>query len=161
MGVSTVANLTNCTCPECMCSVGAFNKSNAGPCPKGFYCVEGTDEPEPCPLGTFNNITKRQSKEHCYNCTQGMYCGELNMTKPSGLCWPGYYCPIGSSLANEIPCPEGKYCEEGSFNPVFCPNGTFRNQTEGKNVSDCWLCTGGMYCEGNGLKVPTGNCAPR
>lgn len=135
-----------------------FNKTVGGPCPEGFYCPEGTDEPYPCPRGTFNNQTKRQSLDHCYNCTPGMFCSEKNMTKPTGLCWAGYYCNSGASVANEIPCPEGKYCKLGTFDPERCPPGTFRNTTGGKNVTDCWPCTGGKYCEGDGLVEPTGDC---
>jgi len=29
--------------------------SDANICPRGSYCLEGTDEPEPCPAGTFSN----------------------------------------------------------------------------------------------------------
>ena len=156
----TIANLTNCTCPQCLCPVGAFNKSNAGPCPKGFFCPEGTDEPQPCPRATFGNVTKFQSVNHCFNCTEGMYCSELNMTKPTGLCWPGFYCLTGASVANEIPCPTGRYCPLGTYNPKMCPTGTFLNTTTGKNVTDCWPCSGGKYCKGNGLETVSGDCGP-
>lgn len=30
--------------------------SDANICPRGSYCMEGTDEPEPCPAGTFSNV---------------------------------------------------------------------------------------------------------
>ena len=30
--------------------------SDANICPRGKFCVEGTDEPEPCPAGTFSNV---------------------------------------------------------------------------------------------------------
>ena len=29
--------------------------NDANICPRGSYCLEGTDEPEPCPAGTFSN----------------------------------------------------------------------------------------------------------
>ncbi len=29
--------------------------SDANICPRGSYCLQGTDEPEPCPAGTFSN----------------------------------------------------------------------------------------------------------
>ena len=29
--------------------------SDANICPRGSYCLEGTDQPEPCPAGTFSN----------------------------------------------------------------------------------------------------------
>lgn len=30
--------------------------SDANICPRGKFCVEGTDEPDPCPAGTFSNV---------------------------------------------------------------------------------------------------------
>lgn len=81
------------------------------------------------------------------------------MTEPTEFCWEGFYCESGASAGNEIPCPEGKYCPQGSYVPESCPSGTFRNATGGKKLSDCWACTGGMYCEGDGLTQPTGDCS--
>lgn len=43
----------------------------------------------------------------------------------TGLCAEGYYCPNGSSVAQDIDCPIGHYCPEGSDSPVPCQNGTF------------------------------------
>lgn len=157
-------NSTNCTCPECTCSVGLYNRTNAGPCPVGFFCSEGSDEPQPCPRGTFNNVTKRYSESQCYKCTPGMYCSEQNMTEPTGFCWPGFYCnpgtgDTGAKEANETICPPGQYCIAGSHTPALCPPGTFRNTTGGRNMSECTPCIGGMYCNGTGLNYPTGYCA--
>ena len=154
-----VNNGTNCTCPECLCEVGTFNKSDAGPCPPGYFCPEGTDEPEPCPRGTFSNSSKLQSVDQCTNCTKGEYCDELAMTQTAGPCWPGFYCETGASVANQVPCPPGRYCKSGSYVPDLCPAGTYRNTSNGRNLTDCWLCTGGKYCEGDGLSYPTGDCA--
>ena len=160
IGVNSYKNMTNCTCPTCECSAGTFNFTNGGPCPKGFYCPLGTDSPYPCPRGTFNDKTKLQAENQCYNCTAGQYCGEMNLTKPTGPCWSGYYCPIGASRGDWIPCPAGQYCVVGSSSPVDCPNGTYRNTTHGKNVTaDCWACPGGKYCASPGLSKPTGDCA--
>lgn len=38
--------------------------SDANICPRGKFCVEGTDEPEPCPAGTFSNVLGK-----LYQCT--------------------------------------------------------------------------------------------
>ncbi len=161
IGVNSYKNMTNCTCPTCECSPGVFNATNGGPCPQGFYCPLGTDVPIPCPKGKFSNKLKLQSEDQCFNCTAGKFCGEQNLTKPSGDCWPGYYCPTGAPRGDWISCPEGHYCEAGSTLPEICPNGTYRNTTNGKNrSSDCWPCTGGKYCETPGLGYPTGDCAP-
>ena len=34
-----------------------ISKGDAGICPAGYFCAEQTAEPEPCPAGTFNNVT--------------------------------------------------------------------------------------------------------
>lgn len=36
-------------------SATPYQGSDANICPRGKYCLEGTDEPEPCPAGTFSN----------------------------------------------------------------------------------------------------------
>ena len=153
-------NGTNCTCPQCECTVGAFNKTNAGPCPKGFFCPNGTDEPYPCPRGSYSNITKLKSEGECNRCPPGQYCGEANLTAPSGNCFPAFYCTLGASNATEYICPKGSYCEVGSYFPTKCPNGTFRNATHGKNSAGCFPCPGGKFCNGIGLEEPSGDCAP-
>ena len=158
----TSSNSTNCTftCPECQCPVGTFNKTDAGPCPTGSYCPEGTDEPKPCPEGTFNKETKIQSESQCQNCTAGSYCGSQNLSNPSGECWAGYFCPLGSKLATAKDCPPGQYCINGSSEAEDCPIGTYRNMTKGKSLDDCFVCPGGQYCQTKGLHLPNGYCDP-
>jgi hypothetical protein len=144
-----------------LCPPGTFNYTDAGPCPAGFYCHLGTDEPEKCPPGSYSNLTKRSSVDQCRNCTAGMYCGEFNMTTTSGPCQEGYYCPTGASKSDWIRCPPGAFCVVGSDAPELCPNGTLRNISLGKSVSDCFNCTPGSYCDGVGLTTVTGPCAKR
>lgn len=144
-----------------LCPPGTFNYTNAGPCPAGFYCPTGTAEPEKCPPGTFSNKTKLFSVEQCQNCTAGTYCATYNLVKPTGLCRDGYYCPTGSSRDNQLECPAGRYCPEGTFEPRLCPSGTFRSITKGISIGDCFNCTPGYYCQGNGLTNVTGSCAER
>ena len=57
---------------------------------------------------------------------------------------PGYYCPAKTKYATEYPCPRG----------------TFNNQTHRVSVDDCMPCSGGSYCETEGLSEPTGLCNP-
>lgn len=71
-----------------------------GPCTEGHYCPQQSATPTPCPLGTYSNITKLTSEFECLNCTYGMYCGDLGLTEPSGLCDPGFYCLIGAENRN-------------------------------------------------------------
>lgn len=96
-----------------------------GPCPVGHYCPEGTSLPSPCPLGTFSNryritgsnghtiplwvneqinrfffclyslyVTK---KSGCTVCPAGQFCGSVGLSRPSGPCREGFYCPAGAS----------------------------------------------------------------
>ena len=126
----------------------------------GRYCPEGTSEPEKCPPGTYSNKTKLQAKHECKNCTEGMFCNDYGLTKPSGKCWAGFYCPNGADGPDYLECPAGKYCVNGSAYGELCPNGTYRNVTRGKNRNDCFACTPGSYCDGVGLEKPSGPCGP-
>lgn len=58
-----------------------------GLCPKGMYCHGGTADPAGCPAGTFSNVKGLKSSSECQLCPYGKYCGEKNMTFPSGNCF--------------------------------------------------------------------------
>ena len=66
-----------------------FLGTDADICPMGHYCPTGTADPEPCPKGSFNNMTGLEAIGDCIECTAGFYCEEVGMTSPSGLCSPG------------------------------------------------------------------------
>jgi len=48
------------------------------------------------------------------------------------------------------PCPVGHYCPKGSH-PLACPRLTYRDQTWGKNESDCFRCPAGFWCNKKGI----------
>ena len=79
----------------------------------------------------------------------------------------GYHCIQGSSTKTPTdgvtgkPCPEGKYCVEGTPSPEDCPPGTFSNVTGLKKKNECIQCTGGMFCDKPGLTKPVGKCSSR
>ena len=50
----------------------------------------------------------------------------------------------------------GYYCLEG-LDPIGCPAGTFNSKTGLAMKSQCTDCSPGLYCEGDGNIVPTGN----
>ena len=58
-------------------------------------------------------------------------------------CPSGHYCPAGTQLATQYPCPAG----------------TFNNVTLARDVADCVPCPGGHYCDVDGLVTPSGLCA--
>jgi hypothetical protein len=63
--------------------------SDANICPPGHYCPQGTADPQPCPKGSFNNGTGLEEEGDCVLCTPGMYCDEVAMLAPQGLCDEG------------------------------------------------------------------------
>ena len=90
------------------------------------------------------------SQMDCKECPEGYYCdGTLQNSSvcSHGVqnpvpCQPGYYCPNGTRFSTEHPCP----------------NGTFSASLNLKASSECQPCTGGMYCDSEGLSAPAGLC---
>ena len=95
----------------------------------------------------------------------GYYCEAQNITVPTGLCSPGYYCvlraytpqPNGSDETGG-PCEQGTYCTEGSSYPTFCPQGTFGHVDKLPSESNCTDCWPGYFCMEVGLTEPNGTC---
>ena len=61
-------------------------------------------------------------------------------TKVSAPCHAGYYCPSGSSIPNQIVCPEGKHCPLQSPTPQDCTAGTY---VDYEGASECSICPEG------------------
>ena len=74
-----------------------------GPCPTGYYCPEQTEDPIPCPNGTYRDVLRGEQPSDCIACKLGSYCGSSNLSDVSGPCDPGFYCIRGS----KVPNPEG------------------------------------------------------
>ena len=104
-------------------------RNATAPCHAGNYCVNGTEYQ--CPAGWFGCATGLRSS----NC--------------SGLCAPGYYCPIGSASNNEFACGNASvYCPEGSSVPL--PVGIGNYSTGGATAAAASMqapCTVGSYCQ--------------
>ncbi|KAF7241191.1 Sushi, von Willebrand factor type A, EGF and pentraxin domain-containing protein 1, partial [Varanus komodoensis] len=146
-------DLDNYTNGNCLCPATA----TGGKCFPGSFCPEGSPEPIPCP--------------------PGFYCNAPGLSAPSGECAAGFYCTGGAFSPKPVDgvtgkiCPEGMYCCEyfsaslildqgssGSQVPSLCPPGTFSNLLGQSRISDCQLCPSGFYCEGSGLRTPSGEC---
>eukprot|EP00057_Strongylocentrotus_purpuratus_P025132 XP_011679606.1 PREDICTED: delta-like protein D [Strongylocentrotus purpuratus] len=158
--------LTEATTP---CAAGYFCRqyaeistpnqtTDANVCPAGSFCPEGTTEPDPCPPGTYSDMLQMESEDQCQNCTKGWHCPVNGLTEPFGECYESYYCPSGSSSPDQVACPAGYYCMNGTFDPTPCPKGRYSNDTMKASATDCYLCSGGFYCETEGLTEPTGEC---
>ncbi|MEJ1280486.1 putative gene 9195 [Cricetulus griseus] len=119
-------------CPENITSYSRY------PCPAGFYCPRGTKHATqfPCPRGYYNPDPLTHSLDSCLPCPPGHYCGQENLTKPSGAC----------------------DAAAASHKPIPCPAGTFSSLPEQTTSSTCRTCPSGFYCKDAGLQAPSGWC---
>jgi len=124
----------NCTC------CGGANIGIGGICPRGHYCRQGSDSPDPCPPGTYSDF---QGAWECKVCEAGYYCPLRSTDFLDKPCPAGHYCPPGTNYSRQYPCPMGKY------NPY--PNKT--------SPDDCLSCPPGQYCDSDGLPGTSGNCS--
>lgn len=137
------------------------------PCPKGHWCPVVEEKVSynfyeyKCPVGTYNQFTKRVYEYECQNCPEGYFCNEeglYNVT--ANLCPLGHYCPertvepvpcppgfysdeLGTvAEADCIACPPGSYCPEGNAGPIECSGGFFCLAEQPAMIT----CPGGYYC---------------
>ena len=163
------------------CSGGASVKSsantliNVGPCPIGHYCLQGTDTPIPCPIGTF---MPTMGSNVCTECTPGYYCATTGLSAVTGQCAARFYCTGGATTSTQLmvsssggPCPVGNYCVKGTSDPVPCTDGTYMNHTGSSaclqapagyyadptiSTSRFFECPIGKYCpQGTGASIPS------
>lgn len=73
----------------------------------------------------------------------------------------GYFCLANATEYLSNPCPAGHYCPQGTTysDEYKCPVGTFNTAAGQTNDTACLSCTGGSYCQTQGLAAPTGNCS--
>ncbi|KAF6119825.1 hypothetical protein HJG60_010211 [Phyllostomus discolor] len=110
-----------------------------GPCPQGHFCPRGTSLPQPCPAGSYNNLTGQAS---CFPCPAGYYCPEAITTYSGHPCPSGFYCPRGTKYATQFPCPRGYYNPD----PLT------------QSLDGCLPCPPGHYCRQENLTQASGLC---
>ncbi|GMF37121.1 unnamed protein product [Phytophthora fragariaefolia] len=143
-------------------------------CPPGYFCPTATPAPIICPAGTYSNLTGQDSMSDCTPTPAGYY-SLAGALQPTGVCSPGFYCPLRSTSETQVPCParyylnrtmgqseddcalcvSGSYCPIGTAYPITCPAGYYC-----RTVDDCLPCSPGMYCDSTALTVPRGLCDP-
>ena len=154
-------------CPggfECPDSGTSNTSSTFIACEAGYYreALVSTVTCQPCPEGTWSNVTEMSSIDGCQICAAGYVCAESGRTVPptesnaqfplSALCPEGYVCNAGTNTSTEKshPCPAGYFCNFGTTNQTqfshqcaagyFCPQGA-TNTTANENI-----CPAGYFC---------------
>ena len=136
-------------------------------CPVGNYCPESSTFPTTCPEGTYNPNEGQDSFEICVSCDAGKACEMAGLELPNTDCDPGHYCTNASQTRIHVGevygdlCPPGYYCPLGTklYTDFPCPNGTYSNFTGLTAEENCTLCDPGMACNGLGLTAPNEICA--
>ena len=83
--------------------------------------MTGTEDPVPCPAGTYGAAVRLKAESECTQCTAGYYCTTPGLLAVEGQCEEGYYCETGSNSSQEYICPAGHYCGIGTDIPDRCP----------------------------------------
>jgi hypothetical protein len=105
------------------------NQEAQAPCQPGQYCVNGVATP--CPLGVYGATP------------------ELTSPACSGLCAPGYFCPVGSSSTTQLPCGGvDVFCLAGSGLPQASPPGEYTVGPSATTRNSTLPCPAGSYCVG-------------
>ena len=152
-------------------------------CLAGFFCPfnSQTFRDTPCPAGTYSQSPSLRSQYECGLCEPGHYCtavitgtGISSIVAPPEPCDAGSYCPLGSKSPAEDPscsvdettevpgvtcasiCPLGAYCEQGSFTPTPCNEGTFTPSEGSDSQADCVTCLAGRFCSGEIIEDTNG-----
>ena len=150
-----------------ICPAGFYCSNTAAlNCPLGHFCPKGTGATiPPCPIGRYGNTTNLQTEDDCRICDAGHFCSATGLSRPNGVCSPGFFCPEGSfnNLGETVyitnsTCPYGSYCPSGSVTPLACPPGTFNPVRAITSILQCEDCTPGHYCSAFNLSSVSGLC---
>ncbi|KAM8904697.1 uncharacterized protein AB9W97_008232 isoform 6-T6 [Spinachia spinachia] len=156
------------SCVECqggrLCNQTGLSRPTQ--CPTGHYCPPGSSVARPCPPGSYSEQPGGDAVRYCRPCEAGWFCSRAGLSEPQGLCDSGHFCTSGATTASPVAtasaavCPAGFVCPQGTRYPHQhpCPVGTWSSTVGAQNLSSCWLCPPGFYCDGTGLSQPSGTC---
>lgn len=149
----SVALLTNVDCSDLIFAQveilkdGILANVTSGSCPAGHYCPAGTTQPVPCPAGFYLPTLHGASVGDCRSCTAGSFCNMSGLSRVSGQCQLGFFCPTSSNVTvsnpSLYPCPVGSYCPTGSAAPLPCDDGQYQART---SQGRCDTCPRGFQC---------------
>jgi hypothetical protein len=73
-------------------------------CPEGYYCPAASTAPQPCPKGSYENSKgfagNFSSYFICTPCPAKYACNGTGLAAPTGYCYAGYFCKLGSPYPN-------------------------------------------------------------
>ena len=128
---------------------GAGMSTMTTACAPGHYCPGGTilSSQYPCPAGTMSDETDLVSQDSCSPCPAGYTCGIGSTTASLLDCRLAHYCPLGTALGDDEPCPSGTFSDiallQGSEDCTVCPPGAY---CVGGNTSVTGACPAGHFC---------------
>ena len=133
----------NASCENRLCSLDGSRQLLAErpyPCEIGMYCRRGVASH----IGIPKNFSTPQ------RCFPGFFCPRGSTTaEGEGPCPGGYYCPTATEA---FPCRAGEYCPGvGNQKPLECYPGTFNPHVA---QSNCTICPTGNICPGWGRSLP-------
>eukprot|EP00347_Sterkiella_histriomuscorum_P016022 403354791 len=154
------------------CTAGVYCEGANTPeqtCIKGHYCPAFTTRATqyPCPAGTYQDQLGKTAVSDCITCQSTYYCPQGSSKQiqcPPGTicnstelreyqmvpCPAGFYNPnLGQTTC--VSCPLGAFCPSGSAYPQLCPPGTYNDQPEQKQKTDCKTCPDNYVCSVFGL----------
>lgn len=108
------------------------------------------------------SIQPSAGQHRCELCPSRFFCPEngkcFNKLTNSVPYVFSYWCFLILGMTYPNPCQPGFYCPIGSANQHPCPSGSYGNQSELAESSECTLCDPGAYCMGSGM---TNDCCPQ
>jgi hypothetical protein len=139
------------------CPAGTYSGTKTGsrllsdclPCTIGHYCDEGTATPTPAAAGYYIPYMSAASINAAKKCPPGYPCaGTGNYDYKGFICDAGYYCPSGTTVSNENPCPAGTYSDRTDlWDPsqcTTCPSAFYC--IAASKLADLVTCPQGYYC---------------
>ncbi|KAG2929556.1 hypothetical protein PC114_g2752 [Phytophthora cactorum] len=147
------------------CPAGTFSGPQTGltigsqcnECPLGSYCPEASSTPTKCPAGRYNPKTGAADLHECLDCPPGWSCPHVGQSDYVDRCAKGHYCPGGTVLATDHPCPAGTYTESveliRSQDCIICPLRHSCLQGTGGETQTMLDCGPGFFCP-NGTAYP-------
>lgn len=156
------------------CPIGTYGGNMTGKtdvsqcvvCPPGHFCPEGSLGPTRAPKGTYQPNQGVGDLRAMYLCPPGFYCPLEAMVSYKGLpCQEGYYCPAGSSNAQQEPCPAGTWSDRKGLHDklhcLACPKGWQCDTAATSKNGRMTQCPVNHYCPegtslGESVKCPSG-----